>query len=237
MDYSYDESPERHAKLLQAHSMAMDLLRAAEGRGLFRAGVSELQLSKEIQSLGQEMFGIFKHWHKRIVRAGPNTLSTFGASPPDLLIEADDMVFVDLGPMFESWEADIGRTYVIGGDPEKIRLRDAIEAAWYSGRDYFKANREHVTGADMYELAVETARANGYAYANWHAGHLIGNFPHEIVQGELGENYLHPGNRSPLAAPDRNGHSRSWIYEIHFVDPERGYGGFFEQWLELDGAG
>ncbi|HEU0097375.1 MAG TPA: M24 family metallopeptidase [Allosphingosinicella sp.] len=237
MTYSYDRSPDRHARLLEAHEMAMALLTAAEGEGLFRAGVSELELSREIQSLGRAMFGTFKHWHKRIVRAGPNTLSTFGDTPPDLRIQADDIVFVDLGPMFETWEADIGRTYVIGDDPEKVRLRDAIETAWYAGRDHFKANRGQVTGADMYELAVEAARANGYRYANWHAGHLIGNFPHEVVQGELRENYLHPGNRLPLSGPDRDGNPRTWIYEVHFVDPERGYGGFFEQWLELEGEG
>ncbi|MET1112291.1 MAG: M24 family metallopeptidase [Allosphingosinicella sp.] len=234
MIYSYDRSPDRHARLLQAHRMAGELLEAAERDGLFRAGVSELELSREIQSLGQTLFGTFKHWHKRIVRAGPNTLSTFGDTPPDLRIQPDDILFLDLGPMFESWEADIGRTYVIGSDPEKIRLRDAIEAAWFAGRDHFKANRDTVTGADMYALAVEAARAQGYVYPNWHAGHLIGSFPHELVQGELSENYLHPGNDSPLSAPDRDGNPRTWIYEVHFVDLERGYGGFFEQWLELD---
>jgi Xaa-Pro aminopeptidase len=234
MTYGYDPAPDRHQRLLQAHRMAMDMLGAAEKAGLFRAGVTELELSRELQSLGQAMFGRFKHWHKRIVRAGPNTLSTFGDTPPDLRIEADDMVFVDLGPMFESWEADIGRTYVIGDDPGRIRLRDAIEATWYAGRDHFKKNRDTVTGADMYEFALEAARANGYSFANWHAGHLIGNFPHEIVQGELSENYLHPGNREPLAGPDRDGNPRTWIFEVHFIDPERRYGGFFEQWLELD---
>jgi Xaa-Pro aminopeptidase len=234
MTYRYDPAPDRNARLLKAHHMAMDLLRAAEDSGLFRAGVTELELSRELQSLGQEMFGRLKHWHKRIVRAGPNTLCTFGASPPDLRIGSEDLVFVDLGPMFEAWEADIGRTYVIGNDPERIRLRDSIEAAWYAGRDYFKANRESVTGADMYELAVEAARAQGYSFPNWHSGHLIGNFPHEVVQGELSENYLHPGNRLPLSGPDRDGNPRTWIYEVHFVDPERRYGGFFEQWLELD---
>ncbi|MEO7827571.1 MAG: M24 family metallopeptidase [Allosphingosinicella sp.] len=236
MTYSYNDDPDRHSRLLQAHEMAAQLLGAAEAAGLFRAGVTELELSRELQALGQSMFGTFKHWHKRIVRAGANTLSTFGANPPDLRLQADDMVFVDLGPMFEPWEADIGRTYVIGEDPGRIRLRDSIEAAWFAGRDYFKANRDRVTGADMYELALEAARSNGYGYANWHSGHLIGSFPHEIVQGELKENYLHPGNHLPLSAPDRDGNPRTWIYEIHFVDAERGYGGFFEQWLELDDA-
>jgi Xaa-Pro aminopeptidase len=237
MIHSYDDAPDRKARLAEAHLMAMDLLGAAEGAGLFRAGVTEEQLSREIQALGRDLFGTFKHWHKRIVRAGPNTLSTYRDDPPNRLVEADDILFVDLGPLFEAWEADIGRTYVIGEDPDKLRLRDSIEAAWYSGRDYFQANRERVTGADMYELAVEAARASGYEYANVHAGHLIGNFPHEIVQGERVDNYLHPANLTRLSDPDAAGHPRTWIYEIHFVEPDKGYGGFFEQWLELDEDG
>jgi len=234
MSYGYDPSPDRHERLLEAHRMATELLAAAERAGLFRAGVTESGLSREIQALGRDLFGTFKHWHKKIVRAGPNTLCTYGGDPADRVVEADDMVFVDLGPLFGAWEADIGRTYVIGEDPERVRLRDSIEAAWYSGRDYFKSNRETVTGAEMYALAEAAAEAAGYSYGNWHAGHLIGNFPHEVVQGELPENYLHPGNATRLADPDSGGRPRSWIYEIHFVDRERGYGGFFEQWLELD---
>ena len=234
MRHSYDPAPDRHARLGEAHHMAMELVGAAEQAGLFRAGVSESQLSREIQALGRELFGTFKHWHKRIVRAGPNTLCTYGGDPPDVLVREDDILFVDLGPLFGSWEADIGRTYVVGGDPDKIRMRDAIEAAWYSGRDYFKANRDSATGADLYGLAAEAARAQGYEFGNWHSGHLIGNFPHEIVQGEFQENYLHSGNHTRLCDPDGGGYPRTWIYEIHFVDRERGYGGFFEQWLELD---
>jgi len=234
MAYSYDPTPERGEKLAKAHAMGMEWLGAAEARGLFRAGASELQLSRELQVLGREMFGPFKHWHKRIVRAGPNTLSTYGDDPPDLRVGEDDILFVDLGPVFDGWEADIGRTFVIGEDPDKARMRASVEQAWHEGRDYYRANRGSVTAADMYELAVEAARARGYDYCNWHAGHLIGNFPHEYVQGESEANYLHPANRGRLADPDSQGRARSWIYEIHFIDRERGFGGFFEQWLDLD---
>ncbi|HEX8380737.1 MAG TPA: M24 family metallopeptidase, partial [Allosphingosinicella sp.] len=131
MAYSFDDTPDRHARLADAHRMAMELLGAAERSGLFRAGVTESRLGKDIQALGREMFGTFKHWHKRIVRAGPNTLFTYGGDPPDLLVQPDDILFVDLGPLFGAWEADIGRTYVIGDDPERVRMRDAIEAAWF----------------------------------------------------------------------------------------------------------
>jgi len=60
------------------------------------------------------MYGITTYWHKRIVRAGKNTFLPYADNPPDLFIGDDDILFVDLGPVFEQWEADFGRTFVIG---------------------------------------------------------------------------------------------------------------------------
>jgi Xaa-Pro dipeptidase len=234
MTYGFNPAPDREARLLDAHRKADELVREAERSGLIRAGIRASQLSREIQALGRELNGPLRHWHKRIVRAGANTMSTYGDDPPDLVIGTDDILFIDFGPVFGAWEADIGRTWVIGEDPDKLRLRASAEAAWHEGRDHFRANRGRITGAGLYAFAVESARARGYDYPNWHCGHLIGNFPHEVVQGEQRDNYLHAGNITRLADPDSSGHPRSWIYEIHFVDRTRGYGAFFEQWLELD---
>ena len=60
------------------------------------------------------MFGITRHWHKRLVRSGKNTLETARDNPPDRVIEDDDIVFLDFGPIFEEWEADFGRIFVLG---------------------------------------------------------------------------------------------------------------------------
>ena len=62
----------------------------------------------------QQMYGISRYWHKRIVRAGRNTLAPYDENPPDLTVGEDDIVFLDLGPVFEEWEADFGRTFVVG---------------------------------------------------------------------------------------------------------------------------
>src|SRR5271156_317435 len=121
----FDEDA-RAAGLLAAQNSALALFHEAE-RSLLRPGVTERALSREIHALAADMFGVKAHWHKRVVRAGPNTLMPYNESPPDLTLQEDDILFLDLGPVFETWEADFGRTYVIGNDPEKLRLRDDLE--------------------------------------------------------------------------------------------------------------
>jgi Xaa-Pro dipeptidase len=85
--------------------------------------VLESQLNQDVYDLAEEMFGISRYWHKRIVRAGRNTLAPYDENPPDLTVGDDDILFLDLGPVFEEWEADFGRTFVMGSDPRKLQLR------------------------------------------------------------------------------------------------------------------
>ena len=69
-----DESV-RAERLLDAQAKAAQLFDEIEQRGLIRAGVGEQQLSDEIRDLSAELLGVTAHWHRRIVRAGENTLS------------------------------------------------------------------------------------------------------------------------------------------------------------------
>ena len=107
----------RAARLLDAQAKAAELFAAIETRGIITAGVSEVQASDAIRDLAAAMFGVDRHWHKRIVRAGPNTLQPYRENPPDRVMAGDDIVFCDFGPIFEQWEADFGRTFVLGHDP------------------------------------------------------------------------------------------------------------------------
>jgi Xaa-Pro aminopeptidase len=229
--HRFDPDPSRSERLAYAQSKALSVLDRAHELGMFRAGVTELQLSREIQELGASMFGKFKQWHKRIVRASGNTLLPYREDLTDFIIKDDDILFVDMGPVLDGWEADIGRTFVIGDDENKHRIRkDAIDA-WRRGQMHFEENAELITGADLYWFVVSLAQEFGYKYGGPHAGHLIGNFPHERVQGEQITNYIHPDNKTRLVDPDAAGNRRDWILEIHLVDEKRGYGAFFEQWL------
>ena len=120
---------------------------------------------------------------KRIVRAGRNTLAPYDENPPDLTVTENDIIFLDLGPVFEEWEADFGRTFVIGNDPLKLKLRHDIEEAFESGKRYSQANSD-ITGAHLYAHAKHLAEQTGWEYGGPIAGHLIGVFPHEKIPGD-----------------------------------------------------
>jgi Xaa-Pro dipeptidase len=223
----------RHKALRDAESRATALFTEVAARQYIRPGISEKALNSQIYDLAFEMFGIRKYWHKRIVRSGPNTLLPYRENPPDLILQRDDIVFFDFGPVFEDWEADFGRTYVLGHDPLKHRLQREIEECWWLGKRHFDATPE-LTGAELFAWVLELCHARGWEYAQAHCGHLIGSFPHETVQGEEVENYIHPDNHQRMRDSDRNGAPRDWILEIHFIDRARQIGGFFEQLLTVE---
>ena len=221
-----------HARtqLIAAEAKAAQLFADAVSRGIIVAGRTETEINTDIFALAEELFGIEKYWHKRIVRAGPNTLHPYYENPPDLTLRDDDILFLDFGPIFEEWEADYGRTFVIGDDPYKLKLRDDTERAWHDARAWFDG-RPDVTGAEFFHFILGVADAYGWEYGNEMAGHLIGQFPHERLEKKNYGLYIHPENHNKMALPDGDGNPRHWILEIHFVDREREIGGFFEQLL------
>ena len=75
--------------------------------------------------------------------------------------------------MFEEWEADFGRTFVLGPDPVKLKLRDDIGKAFLQGKKYFNEHPD-VTAVELYRQAQKLARDFGWEYGGSIAGHLIG---------------------------------------------------------------
>jgi Xaa-Pro dipeptidase len=222
----------RDAALLDAQVKAGALFAEAEARNLIRAGQTEVEINESIYALAANMYGINRYWHKRIVRAGPNTLAPYDDNPPNLTIMEDDIVFLDLGPVFEEWEADFGRTYVVGNDPVKHKLCRDIEEGFARGKQYFERHPD-VTGAELYAYAHQLAEQAGWEYGGPIAGHLIGEFPHERIQGDKVTFYVHPDNPNRMRALDASGRKRHWIFEIHFVDRARQIGGFYEELLTI----
>jgi Xaa-Pro dipeptidase len=222
----------RAERLLDAQDKAAQLFDEIDCRGMIRPGVGEQDLSDEIHKLAGELFGVTRHWHRRIVRAGENTLQPFREHPPDRVIVEDDIVFLDFGPIFEEWEADFGRTFVLTDDPHKIAIRDALPRVWQAGRDYFERHPD-ISGAELFDYVVEVGRDEGFEWGSHIAGHLVGEFPHKKIAGTATEWYIMPGSTKPMRRSDPSGRRCHWILEIHLIDPARRIGGFYEELLDL----
>lgn len=222
----------RAAALLQAQNNANELFKAVETQGLIRPGVTETKINQDIYDLAEKMFGISTYWHKRIVRAGLNTLAPYDENPPDLTLAEDDILFLDLGPVFEEWEADFGRTFVLGNDALKLKLRDDIAKAFVQGKQYFHTHLD-ITADELYRYAQKMARDYGWEYGGPIAGHLIGHFPHERIPNDKISLYVHPENPMRMRGLNAEGQERHWILEIHFVDRAKKIGGFYEELLTI----
>ena len=133
-----------------------------------------------------------------------NTLEPYRENPPDRAIAEDDIVFADFGPIFEAWEADFGRTFVFGDDPVKLRLRDDLPLLFADGRRYFE-ERPDITGDQLFGYVAAQAQARGWLFGGSIAGHLVGEFPHEKIDGANVESYIAPGSQTPMRRTDRAG--------------------------------
>ncbi|HEY3797982.1 MAG TPA: M24 family metallopeptidase [Caulobacteraceae bacterium] len=220
----------RRAELLAAQDKALALFAAIEAGGLIAPDRNERDVEEDIYALAERDFGVTQHWHRRIVRSGPNTLTTASDYPDPRVIGADDTVYVDLGPVFEDWEADIGRTYAMGAAADRRQLVADLPRVFDAVQAHYQGSPD-ITGAELYAFAHTRAEAAGWAFGGQIAGHLVGEFNHRLWPGEKAEMVIWPANTSPMRTPDHLGRPRHWILEIHLIDPARTFGGFYEQLL------
>ncbi|HEX4371631.1 MAG TPA: M24 family metallopeptidase [Rhizomicrobium sp.] len=220
----------RRAELERTQAKALKLFDAIERDGLIRAGVTERQVEDEIGALAEREFGVEKHWHRRIVRAGANSVTIAGDNPTVRTIAKNDIVYVDLGPVFEAWEADIGKSYVLGDDPEKRRLAADLPRLFEQVRTHYQKN-PGMSGAELYAYAQKAAGDAGWRFGGQIAGHIVSEFAHALIPGDKALNRIGPLNPKPMTDPDGKGQHRHWILEIHLVAQDGSFGGFYERLL------
>jgi len=124
------------------------------------------------------------------------------------------------------------RTFVVGSDPQKLKLRDDVGAAFAEGKRYFEQTPD-ITASQFFAHVVSLAHKFGWEFGGPIAGHLIGQFPHEKISGDKVTLYVHPDSHLPMRSLNEKGQKRHWILEIHFVDRKRQIGGFFEELLTV----
>ena len=219
------------SRMIQAQKISADIFKAIEERKLIVAGKTEAQLNQEIVQLALDEFGVDLHWHKKIVRVGVNTMAIYPDNPPDQIIKPDDIVILDYGIVFHGYEADYARTYVLGDDPMKIKLKKDVEKAWYEIQNWYR-KQKIVKASDLFALTRQKAKEYGWESAGIIAGHIVGKYPHEQPKDPKSwELDVHPDNHNDILMRDVNGNKRHWILEVHFVDKANNMGGYFEQLL------
>jgi Xaa-Pro aminopeptidase len=218
-------------KLLHAQNTSLHFFKAIEESHLIVAGKSEEQLNFEVCDLALQKFGIEEHWHKIIVSSGKNTLAIYPDNPPIRIIDKDDILFIDLGPIVEGYEADIGRTYVLGNNPQKLQLKNDVEKAWYDIQAWYQ-KQTTLKASRLFEYAAQKAKALGWEFGGQIAGHIVGKYPHEQpADPQSLELDIHPENHNDIFLRDADGNKRHWILELQFIDRQNEIGGYFEQLL------
>ena len=152
-------------------------------------------------------------------------------NPPDRMIREEDILFIDLGPIVEGYEADIGRTYVMGNDPYKLKLKNDVERAWYEIQSWYR-QQTALKASALFQYAVEKAGDFGWEFGGEIAGHIVGKYPHEQPADPKSlELDIHPDNHNDMFLLDQDGNDRHWILELKFIDRKNEIGAYFEQLL------
>jgi methionyl aminopeptidase len=166
--------------------------------------------------------GLDLTWHPTRVRFGSNTMKAMKqASEPGIVLQENDIFFLDMAPRFQAWEGDGGASFTVGNNEEYARCAADAEALFHDVRKIWLA--EKLSGQELYRYADQKAKSMGWVLNFDLPGHRVSDFPHAAI---------HTGS---LADFDAMPSSMRWILEIHICHPEKKFGAFFEDML-LDDA-
>jgi len=175
----------------------------------------------EAKEICKKMFrdeGISQAWHATQIRFGQHTLKSFGeATDIDAILGENDIFFLDLGVVWNGYEGDAGRTFVVGKNPDYEKCRDDVRRIFDEVAAHW--SRDKVNGIELYDFAVERAKAYGWVLNLDLNGHRLGDFPHALVH----KGSLMDFNETP--SPNR------WVLEIQIRHPTESYGAFYEDLL------
>lgn len=162
--------------------------------------------------------GMVQGWHDVYVRFGTNTTKTFGAaSDPGIILGADDVFLIDIGPVFEKWEGDGGDTFVTGSNAAYAKCAADAKALFHLVRK--KWQKEGATGIALYDFATAEAEKMGWELNLDLSGHRISDFPHAAAYD------------GPMNTVDFTPSPLLWVLEIHIRSADMKFGAFYEDML------
>lgn len=183
-------------------------------------GMSEEQ-AKEVARATLSSLEMRRGWHHIIVRCGPNTTKDFMArSEPGVVLEDNDIFFVDIGPVYGAYEGDAGDTFVFGDNPAHLKAKQDVRQIWEIVREKWFTDR--VSGVDLYQFATTAAGDFGWKLNLDLSGHRLSDYPHSVHYD------------GPLAEVGFTPNANLWVLEIAIVHPDGSFGAFYEDLLLED---
>ncbi|RXZ38520.1 M24 family metallopeptidase [Oxalobacteraceae bacterium CAVE-383] len=162
--------------------------------------------------------GLELSWHPTRVRFGINTVKPMKQpSVPGVVLQENDIFFLDIAPRVQAWEGDGGAAFTVGQNAEYQRCARDAEMLFHECRGAWEKDR--LTGQALYAYADQTARSMGWELNFDLPGHRVSDFPHATI---------HTGS---LADFDISPAAMRWILEIHIRDPQQRFGAFYEDML------
>ena len=186
-------------------------------------GMNEKEGIEAIDKMLKDL-GVVKKWHPTKFRIGENTLCSFSEkSSVNCTLQDGEIFFLDIGPVWDHYEGDMGRTYIFGDYDQSnayISLKKNTQKIFDMTKNAWKA--KNLSGVELYDFAKMTAKSLGLELNTAMKGHRLGDFPHHLFyRGGMNES-----NEVPC--------DNLWVLEILLADPSLNRGAFFEDILILD---
>ncbi len=202
--------------LIMARDKTLEVIASAAPQ--FQIGMTEAEGRALIQKIQMEN-GAPKSWHPPQIRFGENTLLPFGiVGKGNPILQENDIFFIDIGPIFEGHEGDVGRPFYIGNDQEMGRCCEDAKLIWNEVRNHWQ--QQQVIGMELYKFAKKSAESRGWILTFEEAnGHRIADFPHAAKM------------RGTIQGLEISPAANRWILEIQIRHPSRSFGAFYEDLL------
>lgn len=178
-----------------------------------KPGITEGEATEKTIQLYSK-FGIKRNWHNPHIFFGTNTILTFkDRAPEENTLQVEDIAYIDIGPIIDDIEGDVGKTLVFGNNKLFKELKLQSECIFENAVNYWRKNNP--TGIELYQHINNLTEDAGFVFNLNPAGHLIGAFPHT-------------GWKEGLSTYPFKVEPGYWILEIQIRHPEMSYGAFNE---------
>ncbi len=173
------KSPEEIALMAESGRLTKEVLEVMEKS--VKAGMTTKQLDKiaydYIKSCGAYPSFLGYSGYPASTCISVNEMVVHGIPSDDIVIREGDIVSVDVGVVYNGWQGDAARTFLIGQvSEEKRKLVDVTREC------FFKAVEDLKVGTPLGDIGFKVqshAEANGFSVVRALVGHGIGREMHE----------------------------------------------------------